>query len=177
VIADEVACGFGRTGKLFASEHYDLEPDLLCVAKALGGGVAPIASTLATTEIADGIEDSDYDFYSTFGWMPLATEVALGTLDVWRARGDEILDNTGARSNQLRRGLSTIFPGVELRVAGVAIAVELGDEERIQHVDKRCRDHGLIVVPEEDALMMLPACTVDEDTVDEALGIIENAAR
>jgi acetylornithine/succinyldiaminopimelate/putrescine aminotransferase len=60
---------------------------------------------------------------------------------------------------------------------GVAIAVELGDEERIQHVDKRCRDHGLIVVPEEDALMMLPACTVDEDTVDEALGIIENAAR
>jgi len=58
VIADEVACGFGRTGKLFACEHYDLEPDLMCLAKALGGGVAPIATTLATAEIADAVEEN-----------------------------------------------------------------------------------------------------------------------
>ncbi|MDB4960646.1 MAG: argD [Myxococcales bacterium] len=177
MIADEVACGFGRTGKLFASEHYVLEPDLMCVAKALGGGVAPIASTLATAEIADKIQDSDYEFYSTFGWMPLATEAALATLDVWESRGDEILDNTAERSNQLRRNLEAIFPDAELHVMGVAIALELGDEERVQQIERRCRDRGLIVVPEEDALMMLPACTIDERTVHEALGILESAAR
>jgi acetylornithine/succinyldiaminopimelate/putrescine aminotransferase len=177
VIADEVACGFGRTGKLFASEHFDLEPDLMCLAKALGGGVAPIASTLATAEIADAVEDGDYDFYSTFGWMPVATEAALGTLDVWESRGDEILDNTAARSNQLRRGLGTIFTDAELHIMGVAIAVELGDEEGIERMAKRCRDRGLIVVAEEDALVMLPACTIDEATVDEALGILEKATR
>ena len=60
---------------------------------------------------------------------------------------------------------------------GVAIAIELGDKERVEQIEKRCRDHGLIVVAEEDALMMLPACTVDESTVDEALGVLENAAR
>jgi acetylornithine/succinyldiaminopimelate/putrescine aminotransferase len=176
VIADEVACGFGRTGKLFASEHYDLEPDLMCIAKALGGGVAPIASVLATAEIADEIQDGDYDFYSTFGWMPLATEAALATLDIWQSRGREILDNTAERSNQLRRGLGSIFPDAELHVMGVAVGLEIEDEERIEKIETRCRNHGLLVVAEDDALMMLPACTVDEDTVDEALAILEEAA-
>ena len=61
-IADEVACGFGRTGRLFASEHFDLEPDMLCVAKAMSGGLAPIGAVIATTPIATSMEENDGPF-------------------------------------------------------------------------------------------------------------------
>jgi acetylornithine/succinyldiaminopimelate/putrescine aminotransferase len=176
VIADEVACGMGRTGKFFASEHYDLEPDLVCLAKALGSGVAPIATTLATKELADSVAE-DLHFYSTFGWMPLATEAALGTLDYWDAHGDELLDNVAARASQLCGGLMRIFEDAkEVRVQGMAAAVEIGDEDAVSRIVKRCRDAGLIVIEEEDTLMMLPPLTVDEETVEEALEILERAS-
>ena len=57
-IADEVACGFGRTGRLFASEHFDLDPDMLCVAKAMSGGMAPIGAVIATAPIAKSMEEN-----------------------------------------------------------------------------------------------------------------------
>jgi adenosylmethionine-8-amino-7-oxononanoate aminotransferase len=57
-IADEVATGFGRTGRMFASEHFGLEPDILCMAKAMSGGQAPIGATITTAKIADGIRET-----------------------------------------------------------------------------------------------------------------------
>jgi acetylornithine/succinyldiaminopimelate/putrescine aminotransferase len=176
VIADEVASGMGRTGKFFASELYDLEPDLMCLAKALGSGVAPIATTLATKELADAVAE-DLHFYSTFGWMPLATEAALGTLDYWDDHGDELLENVAARASQLCGGLMRIFEDAEeVRVQGMAVAVEIGDEDAVSRIVKRCRDAGLIVIEEEDTLMMLPPLTVDEQTVEQALEILERAS-
>lgn len=172
VILDEVACGFGRTGKLFASEYWEVEPDLMCLAKALGGGVAPIATTLATTEIADSIDD-DYSFYSTFGWQPITVEAALATLDYWDKHVDKLLANVAARSAQLEQGLRAIFEDVEIHVKGVAASVKLGDEDYVEKLDRKCRDRGLIIVVEEDEVMLLPPCNVEEKTVDEALEIIE----
>src|SRR5688500_2239630 len=145
VILDEVACGFGRTGKLFASEHWEVEPDLMCLAKALGGGVAPIATVLATAKIADSIA-GDYSFYSTFGWQPIAVEAALGTLDYWDEHGDKLLENVAARSVQLEQGLRTIFQDVEIHVKGVAASVKLGDEDDVEKLEKKCLDRGLIIV-------------------------------
>ena len=63
-IADEVASGFGRTGRLFACEHFDLDPDMLCVAKAMSGGLAPIGAVIATAPIAKSMEENDGAFYS-----------------------------------------------------------------------------------------------------------------
>jgi acetylornithine/succinyldiaminopimelate/putrescine aminotransferase len=176
VIADEVACGFGRTGKMFACEHYDLEPDLMCLAKALGGGVAPIATALATAEIADAVEE-ELDFYSTFGWMPLAVEAALATLDYWSEHGEKILENVAERSAQLENGLREIFEDVEISVKGVAGNVNLADEKRASRIQERCMDRGLIVVSEEEELMLLPPCTVDDKTMDEAMEVLAAAAR
>jgi acetylornithine/succinyldiaminopimelate/putrescine aminotransferase len=175
VIMDEVACGFGRTGKLFASEYWDLAPDLMCLAKALGGGVVPIATTLTTAEIADSIE-GDYSFYSTFGWQPITVEAALGTLDYWDKHGDKLLENVAARSAQLEQGLCAIFEDVEIHVKGVAASVKLGDEDEVEKLEKKCRDRGLIIVGEEDEVMLLPPCNVEEKTVDEALEIIEGCS-
>jgi len=176
VIFDEVACGFGRTGKMFATDHWRLEPDILCVAKALGSGVAPIASVLATADVSDAAKD-ELHFYSTFGWMPLATEAALGTLAYWRAHRDRLLENIAERSAQLRHGLVEIFEDADVRVMGMAVAVGLDDEQRVARITRRCRDHGLLVDDEEDFLLMFPALTIDEASVTEALEILEIAAR
>ncbi|HTL35544.1 MAG TPA: aspartate aminotransferase family protein [Kofleriaceae bacterium] len=177
VIFDEVACGFGRTGKLFATEHWHAEPDIVCVAKALGSGVAPIASTLATADVADGAKDAELSFYSTFGWMPIGTEAALATLAYWREQGDALIANIAERSAQLRHGLAEIFGDAELHIIGMAIAVGLDDEARVSRIAKRCRDRGLLVIPEEDFLNMFPALILDEKTANEALETLAAAAR
>ena len=79
-IADEVACGFGRTGRLFACEHFDLDPDMLCVAKAMSGGLAPIGAVIATAPIATSMEENEGAFYSTYGWHPRSVAAAIATL-------------------------------------------------------------------------------------------------
>ena len=79
-VADEVACGFGRTGRLFACEHFDLDPDMLCVAKAMSGGLAPIGAVIATAAIATSMEENDGAFYSTYGWHPRSVAAAIAAL-------------------------------------------------------------------------------------------------
>lgn len=175
VIADEVACGFGRTGALFACEHFGLEPDLMCIAKAVTNGVAPLASTLATADIADECED-ELSFYATFGWLPLAVEAALACVEHWRAHGDDILANVAERSNQLRTRLSLRLPEqAELHLIGLACAVEFGDEDLVERVVKRCRKHGLVVGGEQDTLEVFPPLVIDEPTLADALDILDDA--
>ncbi|HSN29369.1 MAG TPA: aspartate aminotransferase family protein [Kofleriaceae bacterium] len=174
VIADEVACGFGRTGALFACEHFGLEPDLMCLAKALTNGVAPLATTLATAEIADACE-GELSFYATFGWLPFAVEAAIACVKHWRAHGTEILENVVDRSNQLRTRLSVRLPEeAELHLIGLACAVLL-DEDTVARVAKRCRKQGLIVGDEEDTLELFPPLVIDEPTLADALDILDDA--
>jgi len=175
VIADEVACGFGRTGKLFASEHYDLAPDLMCLAKALTSGVAPLGAVLATAEIEKAAE-GELSFYATFGWHPLAVEAAIATLEHWKRHGDGILDNVADRSNDILTRLSVRLPeDAELRISGLAVAIELGDEERVERIGKRCRRKGLLVGPEDETILLFPALTIDRETLAEALDILDEA--
>jgi putrescine aminotransferase len=168
VIADEVACGFGRTGALFAGEHWGLAPDLMCLAKALTSGVAPLATVLATEEVARDAED--LQFYATFGWHPLAVEAAIATAQYWRKHRDELLENVAERSNEVRLRLSIRLPEeAELRMIGLAIAIETDDAEAI---GERCRRRGPLVSAEEDAVLVLPALTIDADTLAEGLDIL-----
>src|SRR5687767_3552174 len=76
LIMDEVACGFGRTGALFATEHFDIEPDIVVMAKALTGGHAPMGATLVTAEVAKAVGEK-VSAYSTYGWHPRSIEAAL----------------------------------------------------------------------------------------------------
>jgi acetylornithine/N-succinyldiaminopimelate aminotransferase len=178
VIADEVACGFGRTGRLFASEHYDLEPDIMTLAKAITSGVAPMGATLVTNEVAKEIGE-DFDFYSSYGWHPLAVEAALATQEYWRQHRGEILQNVSERSDELRHRLSIMdftSQSPEIRIQGLAIGIGLGDEEYVSQIEKQCRANGLLVFAEEDSLVMFPPLTVDHDTLNEALDILAHAA-
>ena len=116
-------------------------------------------------------------FYSTFGWMPLATEAALGTLDYWDDRGDELLENVAARASQLCSGSharsSTTPRRARPRHGGRGRARR---RRRVSRIVKRCRDRGLIVIDEEDDAHDAAGAHVDEQTVEQALAILERAA-
>lgn len=171
VITDEVACGFGRTGKLFAAEHWEVEPDLMCLAKSITSGVAPLATVLATEQVARDAED--LSFYATFGWHPLAVEAAIATVRYWQLHGDELLANVAERSNEVRRRLSTALPDdAELTMIGLAIAIHTDEAAAI---GERCRKRGLLVAPEDDVLLVIPALNIDAETLAEGLDVLESA--
>lgn len=147
----------------------------LCLAKALTSGVAPLAAVLATAEIEQAAE-GELSFYATFGWHPLAVEAAIATLEHWKRHGDEILDNVADRSNQILTRLSVRLPEqAELHIAGLAVAIDFGDEDLVERIARRCRRAGLLVAPEEELLELFPALTIDRDTLAEALDVLEAA--
>lgn len=174
LVMDEVACGFGRTGRMFASEHYRIEPDILCLAKALTGGHAPMGATVLTEEVASGIED-EFHFYSTYGWHPLAVEAALANLEYLRKHEDRILRNVAARGRQLRDRLDALDWGgdAEVRGKGLVVGVELGDEARATGIVDRCRRKGLLITSDGGTLRMFPALNLDARTAERGLDILE----
>jgi acetylornithine/succinyldiaminopimelate/putrescine aminotransferase len=175
VIMDEVGTAWGRCGRLYASELFDVEPDIMTLAKSITSGVAPLGATLATEEIAE----AELDFYSTYGWHPVAVEAALATQHYWREHREPVLANVVERSAQLRHQFSLMdFPKEpELRIQGLACAVELGDDDYLTKLESRCRDAGLLVFAEKDSLVLFPAVTIDRDTLQEGLDIIADCVR
>jgi acetylornithine/succinyldiaminopimelate/putrescine aminotransferase len=176
LVADEVASGWARTGKLFAIEHSGVVPDIMTLAKAITNGVAPLAAAITTPALADEVK-GELEFYSTFGWLPLATEAALATIAVHRAEGEAIADNVARRSGEvLSRLLAMRWQAdAEIRIRGLAIAVKLDDEDYIRRIAERCKRAGLIVVPEDEYLVLLPAVTISGADMAEALDILEHA--
>src|SRR6187397_536676 len=126
-IADEVACGFGRTGRLFACEHFDLEPDMLCVAKAMSGGLAPIGAVIATAPIATSMEENG-TFYSTYGWHPRSVAAAIATLRGPKANRARLLAGVAEMSEYFRvRLLQLEFDRpAAVRIQGLAIGTDVG---------------------------------------------------
>ena len=131
LIADEVAVGMGRTGKMFACEHEDVSPDLLCLAKGLTGGYLPLAATLATDEIWRAFlgtyADSKTFFHGhTYGGNPLGAAVALATLDVFEE--EQTLAGLPEKIARLREHLERIarLPHVgDVRQCGLIAGIEL----------------------------------------------------
>jgi acetylornithine/succinyldiaminopimelate/putrescine aminotransferase len=175
VIMDEVGTAFGRCGRLFASELFGLEPDIVTLGKSIASGVAPIAATLVTDEIAD----AELDFYSTFGWHPVAVEAAIATQHYWREHREVVLANVAERSAQVRHQLSLLdFPREpELRIQGLAIAIDLGDEAYAGALADRCCDEGLLLFAEDEALVMFPALTIDQETLQDGLDVLADCVR
>ncbi|HUQ01431.1 MAG TPA: aspartate aminotransferase family protein [Kofleriaceae bacterium] len=173
-IADEVATGFGRTGRRFACEHAGLEPDIMTLGKAVTNGIAPLGATLTTAEVARSIS-GELSFYSTYGWQPLSVEAALGVLGYWRDHGDRLLSDVNDRSDELRRRVSTMpLPeDGEVRIQGLAVAIELGDAARVKRVVHRCRDHGVLVGDDGEAITLFPALTIDPSTLADALDVLD----
>ena len=179
LIADEVASGFGRTGRLFACEHFDLEPDIMTVAKALTGGVSGIGAVLMTEDVASSLGEHG-NVYSTYGWHPRSTAVAIATMKYLIRRRGPLLRGVERMSEYFReRFLRMAFDDEpELRIRGMALAVDIHDEERVDEIRKRCRRKGLLLDTNGGALLLLPALNVPRDVAEEGLDLLaESVAR
>jgi adenosylmethionine-8-amino-7-oxononanoate aminotransferase len=178
LIMDEVACGFGRTGRLFATEHFGFEPDIMCVAKALTGGYAPMGAVIATPAVARSAEEEG-SFYSTYGWHPIAVEAALANVRYWIRNGKKLLAHVNAMSALFQERLArlTFNQRPEIRVKGLAIALEFEDGKEAEEIASRCRENGLLLTTSDNALTMFPPLNIDHAVALEGLRILQKCTQ
>jgi 4-aminobutyrate aminotransferase-like enzyme len=181
-ICDEVQTGFGRTGKMFGIQHWDVEPDIMTFAKGLGNGV-PIGVTIARDEVADAFQGQSI---STFGGNPVSATAALATLDYIEEH--RLADNARLQGERLRARLLELqrkYPVIgDVRGKGLMQAVELVGPDRAPLPDETARVFeetrrlGLLVGRGglyKNCLRIAPALTVGEADIDEAARILDRS--
>ncbi|MFE3899468.1 adenosylmethionine--8-amino-7-oxononanoate transaminase [Streptomyces sp. NPDC059153] len=168
LVFDEIATGFGRTGKLFAAEHTGISPDVMCVGKALTGGYLTMAATLCTSRVAEGISRGDVPVLAhgpTFMGNPLASAVACASIDLllgqdWEKEVERI-------GSGLRDGLAPAaeLPGVrDVRVLGAVGVVQLDREVDMETATRAAVREGVWLRPFRDLIYTMPPyVTGDED--------------
>ena len=175
-IVDEVQTGMGRTGKLFAYQWSGIKPDIMALAKGLGGGF-PIGACLATKEAAKGMTPGTHG--STFGGNLLAMAAANAVLDVMLADG--FLDHVNAMANLFKQGLASIidrFPDVVESIRGVGLLTGLKCVVKNTEVIAAMRDEKLLGVGAgNNVIRLLPPLTVTEDEIRDGLHRIEKAVQ
>jgi acetylornithine/LysW-gamma-L-lysine aminotransferase len=166
LIIDEIQTGFCRTGKFFACEHFDLQPDILCVAKAMGGGV-PIGATLIT----DAIKIDPGLHGTTFGGNPLACAAALAAIDVYQS------DNLAQRAAELgayfeaELKIEDLSQVRALRRMGLMIGIEL--KQKVQDTLAKLLDAGIIALPAgPNVIRMLPPLIVEKTQIDRVVAVL-----
>jgi acetylornithine/N-succinyldiaminopimelate aminotransferase len=175
LVLDEVQCGVGRTGKLFAHEWAGITPDIMAVAKGIGGGF-PIGACLATREAAKGMIAGSHG--STYGGNPLATTVGNAVLDLVTAPG--FLENVSRTSLLLTQRLAELkdrFPGVIAEVRGTGLLMGLKMVVPNTEFVAALRDEGLLTVGAgENVIRLIPPLIIGEAEVRVATDAIERAA-
>ena len=173
LICDEVATGFGRTGRMFACDHEDVTPDLMCVGKGLTGGYLPLAATLATERIYEGFLGRVDEFRTffhghTYTGNPLACAAAIATLEIFeRERTMELLAPKIELLARLLDQRVAVLPAVaEVRRRGLMVGIELTERpaaERMGHlVTLAARRRGAVIRPLGDVVVLMPALAISE---------------
>lgn len=172
LILDEVQSGVGRTGKLFAHEWAGIEPDIMAIAKGIGGGF-PMAACLATAEAAKGMTAGVHG--TTFGGNPLAMSVGNAVLDIMLADG--FLEHVRDISLTFKQGLASIvdrYPEIISEVRGRGLLTGLKCVVPNMEFVQALRDEHLLSVPAGDnAVRLMPPLTITEDEMREGLARIE----
>jgi acetylornithine/N-succinyldiaminopimelate aminotransferase len=167
LMVDEVQTGLGRTGRWWGFQHYDVHPDVVTVAKALGNGV-PIGACWARADVAAAFAPGDHG--STFGGQPLAASAARATLAVMEA--EDVPARAELRGNYLGKQLAQLAGTGAVRGLGLLLGVELVHGHAGQAAT-RCLEQGLIVnAVTATALRMAPSLLVSETEIDEAVSIL-----
>lgn len=183
LVMDEVATGFGRTGKLFGSEHFGIEPDVMTMAKAITGGYASLGAVITTEKVAKSINQKieklpglySTFLYSTYGWHPLSVNAAIANLKYIIDNKNAILVNVSEISQlfQIRLEKMKFKKLLGINLKGLAISVNTGDLDYSKQLHKKCKTAGLLLDADGPYLMMFPALTIDRKTAEEGLNILE----
>jgi len=173
LILDEVQTGIGRTGRLFAYEHYGITPDIMTLAKGLGGGV-PIGALLATEKVASAFQPGNHA--STFGGNPLVCASAIATLETILEDGF-LLDHCIRTGRYFREGLRHImgrYPGIVAAVRGKGLMIGMELTIDGMPVVNACLDKGFLInCTAGNVLRFTPPLIVKEDEIDKLLGVLQ----
>lgn len=183
LVADEVQSGMGRTGKMFAMEHFGVEPDIMALAKGIASGL-PLGAMVARAEIMNWEAGSHA---STFGGNPLACRAALATIELIE---ESLMANAAARGEQLMNGLREMQKSIEclgdVRGKGLMVGVELVKDRVTKERASRWRNEvirkaftrGLLLLGcGDNTIRFCPALTVSAEEVDVGLGMFEESVR
>ena len=166
IIVDEVQTGVGRTGTFLCCEHYNLQPDVVTLAKGLGGGL-PIGAVLMNEKVAAGMGPSSHG--STFGGNPVVCAGANVVVDRMDA---SFLANVNERAVQLRTGLEKLPRVRSLSGIGLMVGIEFLEGIKAADVLAACREKGLLVLTAKTRLRLLPPLTLTAHDVERALDIL-----
>lgn len=190
LIADEVATGFGRTGKMFACEHEEVAPDLMCVAKGITGGYLPLAATFASQRIFDAFlgeprEGKTFYHGHTYTGNPLACAAALASLDLF-ARND-VVYSVAHKADALARmldELGSLEHVGDIRQKGFMVGIELVEDRRTKKafdpkrrvgaaICMNVRKHGVILRPLGDVIVLMPPLAMGIDDLQKIMNAVK----
>lgn len=185
LIFDEIQTGFGRTGKMFASEHFNVTPDIMCLGKAMAGGF-PLSAVIGTKDIMEDWAPGSHG--TTFGANPVSCAVALAALEVMEE--DNVLDNCRKMGSYFKSELMTLkkeFPVIgDVRGLGLMLAVELVDDQgrpdrtATDKITKYCLDHKLLFFNcgvYKNCIRFITPLNIDRSVIDEGMKIFKNALK
>jgi acetylornithine/succinyldiaminopimelate/putrescine aminotransferase len=180
LICDEVMTGFGRTGKFFACEHWQAKPDIMCLAKALGGGL-PLGAFIGRREIMRTLsENPPLSHVTTFGGHPLSCAAGLAATEV--ILDEKLMDRAARIGNDFLETLRGVFAGnqrvCDIRGLGCFFAIEFNDEAAAEKFVAACRQRGLIIgwtLHYTTIVRMAPPLVISHDELAQATEIIKSA--
>lgn len=181
LIADEIATGFGRTGRLFACEHAGISPDIICLGKALTGGYMSMAATLCTTEIAETICKGDPGVFMhgpTFMANPLACSVSLASIRLLQESGRK--EKTARIQEQMQNELrpASKLPGVrQTRVLGAIGVLELHQQVPVGGIQKMFVQEGVWIRPFMNLIYIMPPYIIESGDLSRLTAAMLKAAK
>jgi 4-aminobutyrate aminotransferase/(S)-3-amino-2-methylpropionate transaminase len=181
LIADEIQSGFGRTGKMFASEHFNLEPDLMTLAKSMSNGF-PVSAVIGRTEIMDSVQPGGLG--GTFAGNPVACAAALASIETIEA--EKLCDRSQIIGNSVKERLNGLKDKVkclgEIRGLGAMVGIEIvkngkqPDKETAEKIVYECGKKGLLILTagvEGNIIRTLMPLSITDEQVEEALDVVE----
>jgi acetylornithine/N-succinyldiaminopimelate aminotransferase len=172
LILDEIQTAFGRTGRFFAFEHFGIIPDILLLAKGMGGGM-PVGAFISTKETMDVLKENPIlGHITTFGGHPVSCAAGLATLEVILEEG--LMDDIDQKESLFRKEL--IHPKIsEIRGKGLMLSIQLESFEQVETASRLCLERGLMIdwfLHCETAMRIAPPLSISEDQIREACRVI-----
>lgn len=175
LILDEIQTGFGRTGKLFGFEHFDIVPDILLLAKGMGGGM-PVGAFLSSNAIMSALKENPIlGHITTFGGHPVSCAAGLANLKV--ILNEKLMEELATKEMLFRTCLT--HPKIrEIRGKGLMLSIQLHTFEQVENVSRRCIEHGIIIdwfLHCDTALRIAPPLIITPEEIREACRVIIEA--
>jgi acetylornithine/N-succinyldiaminopimelate aminotransferase len=172
LIADEIQCGFGRSGSMFAFEQYNFVPDVLCLAKGMGGGM-PVGAFISSKEIMSSLTNNPVlGHITTFGGHPVCCAASLATLNVLQE--EDLISNVKAKELLFRSLLK--HPLIRsVRGSGLLLAIEFESYDQNKRIIDKCIENGLITdwfLFNSHSMRIAPPLTISEEEIRTSCGII-----